>query len=48
MVGQLLPCGGFEHSVNEAAGPRGQAQVVLLTCTPGRYAAIPQAEVVRL
>ena len=27
---------------------RGQAQVVLLTCTPGRYAAIPQAEVVRL
>nr|WP_246308593.1 AAA family ATPase [Kineosphaera limosa] len=25
-----------------------QAQVVLLTCTPGRYAAIPQAHVVRL
>ena len=24
------------------------AQVVLLTCTPGRYAAIPQAQVVRL
>ena len=25
-----------------------RAQVVLLTCTPGRYAAIPQAQVVRL